>query len=359
MKIVLDRADFLRALEFQVSKETRSLSDVYTLVLLSTDSGVLKLRSTNGEQLAESWSQAEIIKAGSAALKYDLLYDLIKNLSTREVILEVVPEEQKAFILSGKSKYRLSLFDQSDLLLFHAHATQHLLTISCLELKKVLMLTSFVAKGQFLTDDVGKLLISQIDKDTIEFASSDSIRLCLLRVRFKGIKKIDTTAIPVQSLEAVRNYCSCLTDEDLIEIWVSDKFLTLKSEYANLSVLKTSTKFVDYNAFRDLEFGVSLIVSVSDMEKALKRLLGVTGEARLIKLIPRKDKLVLFSRSAVMGDGEEEVDAEALGTFSENNEPYMFNGAYLHDFFRLQTENERARLDFSNPQSVLKLRFED
>ncbi|MCS6962324.1 MAG: DNA polymerase III subunit beta [Deltaproteobacteria bacterium] len=357
MKVVFDKAEFMRALELQVSREGRSLIELFSMVLVKANNEGIKLISSNGEEIAESLVPGDVKQPGEVCLKFDVLYDIVKDLSSREVILDYDVDQRKVVLTSGKSRYRLVAFDHKDFPLPAVGESAPIATISALELRRILELTAFPVSKSAPDQNANKLFISQSKSDPslIEFVGTDMCRLALLRVNIDASSFFGKMSIPVEALDDLKGFIGCLADHDIVAILDYGKFIALKTEYSSLSILKGGDKFLDYKVVLKESFINSIKLNLEDLYKAVKRISSLAGEGNVIKISMEKDKIILTARNYSLGEGEEELDI-LDGTV----EPMaiMLNSSYLTDFLRLPVQVDSIWLDSNGHDEAIRLRLD-
>lgn len=354
MHAIFDRADLHRVLEFQVSKEGRNLVDLFSLILIKLENGIARVISSSGQEVAESWTQAQVVSEGSVCVKFKVLYDLVKDLSSREVVINSDFERKRVIVSSGKSKYRLAMFDAQDFPLPVHGSSSKALALSALELKRILDLVSFVVNPAGGVENTDKVLMAPRG-EAVEFVSADSSRMALVRAKFAKSKLQSASTISHSSVEALRRFCSCLGDNNVIEISDDGKFLIFQAEYSSLSVLKPSPIFIDYQSALNRRFPHYVTFNHKDLEKAVRRISNLTQTTRPVKIVANPNKLLLLVKNSELGDGEEEVDVFS----SSGGEISTFvQISFLSDFLKLQPPGERSIMDFNTPSDALRMRFE-
>lgn len=354
MHVIFDRADLHRVLEFQVSKEGRNLVDLFSLILLKVENGVARVISSSGQEVAESWTQAQVISEGSVCLKFKVLYDLVKDLSSREVVLNSDFERKRVILTSGKSKYRLAMYDAQDFPLPVRGNASKALTMTTMELKRVLDLVSFVVNPSGSVENTDKILMAPRG-ESVEFVGTDSSRMTLVRSKFAKSKIQKASTIAHSSVEALKRFCGNLADSNAIEIMDDGKFLIFQTEYSSLSILKPSPVFLDYQSALNRRFPHSITFNHKDLDKAVRRISNLTQPTTSVKVIINPTKLLLVAHNSNLGEGEEEVDVLS-STGGEVST--LIQISFLSDFLKLQPPGERSLLDFGGPEDALRMRFE-
>ncbi len=352
MRVILDRGDLLKALNFQVAKDSKTISDIFSWVNLSSDSNSLRLRSINGEQSCETCIQAEVLSPGSATVKYKLFLDLVKEFMSREVVIELSPQDQKLVIMSGKSKYRLNVFNSEGVYDFSYLESGKLFSLSNFEIKKILSITGFIIKGDLISDDLNKILITPVGKNSVEIVSTDATRLSIINLSGVSISVDEPLALGANGVDAIKGFCSNLDDEDVIDFLNSDKYVILKTDEVTLSLLKAPSKFPNYRPIIQSSFENKVCLNVSEFDRALKRLLAISDETRNVKISFKKNSVVLYSHSATAGDGEDEIDAEVK--LNSKVDSIIFDCRFLMDFFKLGQTNDQATIEFKDAESVAR-----
>lgn len=321
---------------------------VLSNVLLSTESGRLKLSVTNQDTSITTFIGASIDEEGAITVPARLLHEFISNLETGNVVGEV--KGTALYLSSEKASSKFLGIDAQDFPDLPKLPKKFNLTIDSKVFSEAVLETSFSAA----IDEARPILTGVYlcaSESILSVAAVDGFRLSERTLKLKEkIKDEFICVVPSKILaETARLFTS---SKELLEISVSEEtpLAIFKSGDIVLTTTLIEGDFPDYKKLIPSE--EKLITSATflskDFEKALRLANVFAKEAtNIVKLKVDSDKEVLYvsSSSVELGENKSAVTAEVEG----KNVEISFNSKFIMEVL---ANVKREKFTFNFPEKV-------
>lgn len=312
---------------------TRGSLEILSNVMLSTESGRLKISATNLEVGINYWLGAKVEKEGAITVPARLLTDIVSSLSSEKVELEL--EELNLHLNSDKDKLTIKGISVEEFPLIPSIDTTSF-KISSRVLRDALNLVNFAAA----LDEARPVLSGvymNVDGDKLTLAATDSYRLAekVIKLDKKVTDKYEII-IPARALiELARTLADF--DED-IKVCINDNQILFAATEVEFTSRLIEGNFPNYKQIIPENNDTKAVVKASDLASILKvASLFARENANSVNIFVRaKGKIEVNATSSQIGDSSSVVEAVVDGKDGE----ISFNSRYILDVLsNLKDEN--------------------
>ena len=344
MKFNVNRMDFMKSLQkVQGIVEKRNTMPVLANVFLEAKENQINITATDLEIFIKDKCAADIEKEGTITVNARKLYDIVKELQSDSVDINVGSGE-KVTVKSGKSKFNILGMPAKEFPPFPGIDEEKLKKIDNELLKEMIDKTSIAVS----TDEVryninGYLLLKEKDKTTI--VTTDGHRLAIISAPFDDIVEEGKGVIlPRKSVVEIKKLIEDGGEETFFAI--TDKNATIKKDTTIINTRLIDGEFPDYKQVLPKDNDKNVIINRVELLNALKRVSIVSADKiKGVKFTFEKDSLVLNASSPEIGDATEEINIEYGGEKVE----IAFNARYFIDVLEVLGEE---KIDISLKDSL-------
>ena len=318
---------------------TRGSLEILSNVMLSTESGRLKISATNLEVGVNYWLGAKVEKEGAITVPARLLTDVVNSLSTEKVELEI--EEMNLHVNSQNDKLVIKGISVDEFPLIPSIENTSF-KISSRVLREALNLVNFAAA----LDEARPVLSGiyfNVDSDKLTLAATDSYRLAEKIVKLdKKITDKYEIIIPARALiELARTLADI--DED-IKICIGDNQVLFAASELEFTSRLIEGNFPNYKQIIPETNDTKAIVKASELTSVLKvASLFARESANSVNIFVRsKGKIEVNATSSQIGDSTSVIEAEVSGKDGE----ISFNSKYILDVLS-NIKEERVEFEIS------------
>ena len=359
MKLTIDRSAFLRPLgHVQSVVERRNTIPILANVLLKARNGRVQLTATDMDMdILESVS-CNILQEGSLTVPAHTLYDIVRKLPEgAEVSLEADGENNRVFVLAGRSKFTLPFLPADE---FPAMSDEELpcrFSLGSDDSKALIDKTRFAISNEetrYYLNGIFFHASKTSDVPMLRAVATDGHRLARVEIPLpEGAKEMPNIIIPRKAITEVRK---------LIDDWSDDIDISLSETKICFSIgdIVLSTKLID-GTFPDYERVIpsgndkNMCVNCNELSEAVDRVSTISTEkSRAIKLHLSSNNLVLSANSPESGTATEELGVNYNSEMIEIG----FNSRYLLDIAN-QIEGENVEFSMADPGSPTILRDQE
>jgi DNA polymerase-3 subunit beta len=328
---------------------TRGSLEILSNVMISTESGRLKISATNLEVGLNYWVGAKVESEGAITVPARLISDVVNSLSSEKVVLET--EEMTLHVNSDKDKLSIKGISVDEFPLIPSIEAPAF-SISSKLLKDALLQVTFAAA----LDEARPVLSGvyfNVDGDNLTLAATDSYRLAEKTVKLakKVADKVEII-IPARALmELTRTLGDVSSD---IRVCVSDNQVLFAADELEFTSRLIDGNFPNYKQIIPDANDTKAVVTVSDFTNILKvATLFARESANSINIFVRsKGKIEVSATSAQVGDSSSTIDAEVEGKDGE----ISFNGKYILDVLsNIKEENISFEISGKLNPGVIRL----
>lgn len=318
---------------------TRGSLEILSNVMLSTESGRLKISATNLEVGINYWLGAKVEKEGAITVPARLLTDIVNSLSSQKVELEV--EELNLHLKSDKDKLTIKGISVDEFPLIPSIDNTSF-KISSKVFRDALNLVNFSAA----LDEARPVLSGvymNVDGDTLTLAATDSYRLAEKIIKLdKKITDKYEIIVPARALIELARTLSDF-DED-IKVCISDNQILFAATEVEFTSRLIEGNFPNYKQIIPENNDTKAVVKSADLASVLKvASLFAKENANSVNIFVRsKGKIDINATSSQIGDSSSVVEAEVDGKDGE----ISFNSRYILDVLS-NLKDEKVEFEIS------------
>lgn len=304
-------------------------------ILLKTDKSRLILSATNLETSISTSIGAKIETEGEITINGKVFNDLISNLSSGQIELEVEKESVK--ITSGKFKSNILGSNASDFPTLPSTVGKDSFKLNTKEFTNALSKTLFAVSS----DETRPILtgVLFVFKDnTLYLVSTDGFRLTEIKLK----TKIEIPDLKIIVPKTILNEVSKLTDSEELEVSFDkdNNQIIFKIEDTLLSSRIIEGEFPEYQKIIPTSSICNLTVDKQDLEKATKLAsVFARDSGNIVRFTIKENYLKVKAESSNAGNQEMELEVKTEYLKQEEIE-IMFNFRFLEEFLKIVVSDE-------------------
>lgn len=304
-------------------------------ILLKTDKSRLILSATNLETSISTSIGAKVEKEGEITVNGKVLNDLISNLSSGQIELEVLKEQIK--ITSGTFKSNILGSNTSDFPTLPNSLGKDSFKLKTKDFTEALNKTLFAVS----TDETRPILTGVLfvfQKGEIRLVSTDGFRLTEVVLK----TKVEVPDLKIIVPKAILNEISKLTDSEEIEVSFDkeNNQIIFSVGETILSSRIIEGEFPDYQKIIPSSSICNLTVEKQDLEKAIKLASVFSRDSgNIIKLTIKDQMLVVKSESSSAGNQESEIEIKTEEEVKQEIN-IMFNFRFIEELLKIVVSDE-------------------
>ena len=326
MKLVCTKENLKRGL-FVVSRVVGSGNPLQVLnnILIKTDSGRIKLSSTNLEIGINTWVGGKVEKEGSLTVPARLINEYINNLPSEKVTLEST-ENNTLNLESENYHTNIKGLSAEDFPLIPQVVDEPFAKIDSGELKQALSETIWASATNETQPEISGIFMA-FEEDKLRIAATDRYRLAERTVQLKGeVSGVKEVIIPSRTVSEVYKILGGVTGE--VEIYFSESQVLFKFEDTELISRLIDGHYPDYRQIIPKEFKTETEVEREEFIHALKAAALFVPDSNNVTVQVTPGTGITVTASSV-GAGENTTQIKAKVTGEENSA--VFNYRYLLD----------------------------
>ncbi|MBI2607338.1 MAG: DNA polymerase III subunit beta [Candidatus Doudnabacteria bacterium] len=300
-------------------------------ILIKTDSGRVKLSSTNLEIGVNTWVGGKISEEGALTVPARIINEYINNLPTEKVSLST--KETTLNLESDNYHTNINGLPADDFPLIPQIKEEAFAKVDADELRDALSETIWAAATNESQPEISGIFFS-FEENKLTIASTDRYRLaerkCLLKTRVREKKEVIIPSRTISELYKILG--SGLKD---VEIYFSESQVLFKFNDTELISRLIDGQYPDYAQIVPKEFKTEVVVGREDLMHALRAAALFASESNNIQLeAVEKKGLVIKASSAQAGENTTDIQAGVQGL----NNSAVFNHRYLLDCLNVLPE---------------------
>lgn len=360
MKLIILKNNLKKGLEF-VSKAIGNNANlpIISNVLIKTAENKIKIIATNLEIAVVATITGKVIEDGSLSVPYDVLLNIVNNLSSERISLEVknnnlaVNADNYDALIQGISESEYPIIPK-------IKDEKEFVEVNASVLGESLAKVSIAAGANELRPEINGVLMV-IESSAIKLVATDSFRLAEAKLsegQFKnhlseGFKVI----IPLKTAEILSKLAK-ESDDKPISIYFENNQILARTEGVEMISRLIDGKFPDYEAIIPKSLGAEAVISREELTNALKLANSFAQRVKDVKL-RSKDKKVLevYSSDNSLGENKYLIPAKITGNTFETtfNLKYLLDGVRAEDndqiFLGINEDNKPALIKTPNSNS--------
>ena len=336
---------------------------VLSNVLLSTDSGRLKLSATNLEIGINTWIGAKVEQDGAITVPARTFADLVNTLPSERIDMELSVRTQTLHIRCGRSTANIKGIDAQEFPLIPAPEGTGQILIEAETLNKMISQVAFAAA----TDESRPMLtgvLTKFEQDQVTMAAADGFRLSVRSAELKTrVAEKLQVLIPAKALTELARISG--EQQDAIEITITParNQILFRLTHTDLVAQLIDLQFPDYEQIIPRRRNTRAVVNAQELLKAGRAASIFAREAAnttRLHIVPGGEltpgHVTVAARSDETGDNVGEIDAVVEGDEME----IAFNVRYLLDVLSV-VDTPQIALETTTPSSpgVIRLVGDD
>lgn len=339
MKLICKQSDLANALNIvQKAISTKTTLPILTGILLEAKNGSLKLTGNDLSIGIEKSIEAEIIEEGTTVVSSRIFGDFVRKLPNANV--EVSMTDKKLTIECMKSHIDLVTYDAIEYPELPQITESNAFTISKMLIKNMIRQTIF-ATSQDETRPILTGSYIEIENNKISMVAIDGFRVAIKNAQINT--SIQTKmVVPAKTLNEINKILGSSEDNELIEIFVSDKNILFKVDDIKIVSRLLEGEYVKYSQMIPNEFKTRIEINTAELLHGIERvsLLSREGKNNSIKLSIKDNKMEISSIVEI-GMANDEIQLKLEG----NNIDIGFNPKYLIDVLKV-IDSEEIYMEF-------------
>jgi len=329
---------------------TRGSLEILSNVMISTESGRVKISATNLEVGVNYWVGAKVEKEGAITVPARLITDVVSSIGSEKVSLEL--EDMTLHVNSDTDKLSIKGISIEEFPLI-PNIENTAFKISTKILREALSLVTFAAA----LDEARPVLSGiyfLVDGDKLTLAATDSYRLAekVIKLDKKVADKIEII-IPARALMELSRTLADITGD--IKVCVNDNQVLFAADEVEFTSRLIDGTFPNYKQIIPDSNDTKAIVKVSEMAGILKvASLFARENANSVNIFVRsKGKIEVNATSSQVGDSSSTIGAQVEGKDGE----ISFNSKYILDVLA-NIKEENIEFEISGKLNPGVIRFE-
>ncbi|HTL39615.1 MAG TPA: DNA polymerase III subunit beta [Methylomirabilota bacterium] len=326
MKLICTKENLKKGL-FMVSRVVGSGNPLQVLnnILVKTDSGRIKLSSTNLEIGINTWVGGKVEEEGALTVPARLINEYINNLPSEKVTLEST-ENNSLNIESENYHTNIKGLSADDFPLIPQVVDEPFAKLDGEELKKALSETIWAAATNETQPEISGIFMG-FEQDKMRLAATDRYRLAERLVQLKSsVISAKEVIIPSRTVSEVYKILSNVSGE--VEVYFSDSQVLFKFQDTELISRLIDGQYPDYRQIIPKEFKTEVDVERDELIHALKAAALFVPDSNNVTVEITPDQGITVTASS-MAAGENTTQIKASVTGMANSA--VFNYRYLLD----------------------------
>lgn len=356
MKIQINTSELSQKLTIvNHSISSRSQLPVLANILIETINDKLILKGTDLEIGIEAVCNADILEPGGITVPVKQFFELINSLPLEKIDLEL--KENSLIVTSKKTKSVFQTINKDEFPKLYEEKGILIARLKSEYLKKDLSSLIFAASLDNTKPALSGLLLKE-EKEGFLLVATDGYRLSLKRHQATSITRVDnlnSDASMIIPSRIFRELSMMKNDNEDILMYVSKSNNQVAFEVGDILIVGRliEATYPNYEKIIPLDFSASVEFDREEMLKAVKICsIFARDSANIVRLTIEKEKIIVSSQTASIGENSVSVEARLTG---EENE-IAFNAKYLLDALS-NINTERMNFSMTGPLNpgVLKI----
>ena len=330
----------------------RTTLPVTQYILISTDSGRLKLTATNLEIAITTWIGASIETEGEVTIPARLFSDFVNSLPSGEVTITLTDSPLGVELHSGKFECRILGVSAEEFPPIPTVDGDVLVSIPAATLRKSINQVAFAAA----TEDSRPVLTGvqiEIQSNQLTFAAADGFRLAVHKSSIdSAISESIDFIVPSRTLRELERIIADVQTDVQMSITPTKNQVLFKSGEIELTSQLLAGSFPNYNQLIPQNYSTRAIVDANEFSRATRSAsIFARDGSGIVRLqvspgTGEDDKLIVSARAEELGDNSGEIIAQTEGDESK----IAFSSKYLSDVLNI-LGSDQVILETTSPSS--------
>jgi DNA polymerase-3 subunit beta len=362
-EIVINRDALLDAISVAAGiVEPKTTIPILSNFLFVAGMNGLEITATDLDRSIVTPVPAKVKKPGSVCIPARKLYDYVKLLAPGAEITLKTLENNWVQIRSGRSNTRMVGMGRANYPQVADIGDRKTINLPVYALKQLIAQTSFAISNEESRYTINGALLG-IEADRLYMVATDAHRLALSERNepiagaeklFKANETRFTILVPGRALDDLNTMLS-VTDATEISFASDDNSIYFIVGHRRYATRRATGQFPNYEAVLPRDNNNTFIVSVTEVERAIKRVATFADERTGgIKLSIGENALTFSATSTENGESEETVE-----TIYDKDPIVMgFNSAYILDFLKAMGNKGEIKFCLKDDHSAASLKPE-
>ncbi len=323
MKFSITQSEFAEVIQTVIGTvPSKSTLPVLSALLVEASGGRLSVTATDLDISVKTGVECEIAGEGKACLPARRLADIVRELPSDKVHVEIAQE--KALLKCGKGVFRLMGLSPDDYPKLPEVSPERQVKLGTDPLRKMIKKCIYAVSNDETRPMLNGVLV-ELGEGTFGMVATDGHRLaCVTREHDVGKGSMADIIVPPKALNQVLR----LAGEDEVKVGFAKNYAVFEMGRTTVFCRLLEGPFPDYRQVLPTEHPKKATMSRLELLGAVRRVSVLADQAtRQIKLGLRKDSAEVATRTADVGEATEEVPAK----YSGEDIDIGFNAGYLLD----------------------------
>ena len=340
MKITIQKNTLLTALSrIQGIVEKNSIKPITSNALIKAVDNKITVSATN-LQIAIKTTSSEVIikKEGQISLNAKKLFEIIKQLPDKEIIIEE-NENYHVTISSGKALIEMIGLPPEDFPVFMEEEKEDYIKLDKTIFLSMLNFTSFSISRDDSKPNICGAFIESLENGKARMVTTDGYRLSIVDENAGKIKIEEGITIPVKGINEINKIILENKADKNINVCIKKNIFVLKIGDINLFIRLIEKKFPNYKVIIPGEGHKKTIIKLekNKIRDALKIMCVIANENnRPVYFKFLGDKLSLHTEDSDFGSAQEDITIKDPVKKEIN---FCINGSYLIDIINVIEED--------------------
>lgn len=317
-------------------------------IVIKTESGRVKIYSTNLEMGVNCWLGAKIEEEGEIAIPARIFADFINNMASEQVT--IITKENIVSINADNFKTKIIGFSTKDFPLIPKSKNTSFVS---LEARQLYLLISAVLESASLSETRPELagVFIHFSPARVESAATDSFRLAEQVVFSAEVKNEQSVILPKTTAQEMIRVLSPRSGPVTVAISENQIFFTAGDVEVVSRLI--DGHYPDYKRVFPEKIAARLTLSRTELEKSVRLASIFTSQMADIKIQSFKEGLKILAKNTDKG----EVDLTVKGALKGDPFKITVNYRYLLDGLK-NISTEKLVMEFTGEDSPLMLKPE-
>lgn len=330
---------------------------ILTYCMITATSTFLELVATDIEVYAKIKIQANILKEGSFCINAKNFYDILKEMPSSEICLEMDDTYNILRLNCKDIKFSLLISSTEEFPHLHFENNGHSFVVNSFDLQQMISSISYAMPYDETRTFLNGIFLHSIKdanggKEKLRAVATDTHRLALidvLNLNHECESLTNGIIIPRKGVSEIKKLTDSYPGTN-VQISVDDSFIYLSvDEMFFLSVRLITREYPQYQFIIPTKTMYKMIVKHGTFITAVKRIKTLASEkSNGVKFLLTKNNLILSANRPSLGDATERIEIDYQGKDIE----IAINAKYLVDTISV-LEDEEINFEFNNERGPI------
>lgn len=341
MKVQMHRAEFVRLIgKIQSIVPVKPSVPILANVLIEAENDQLIISATDLTVSMRVFGAARVLEAGGITLPAKHLFQLMRELTTPEIVIETLSPEV-AVIHAGSSNFRIQGMHQSEYPELPDLSEGYQLHFKSESLKEMLLRTAFAAARDDSRQVLNGVLLQKADS-LATFIGTDGRRLARNKVEIEATSaESGSYILPIKAVEEIVK----ITDGESVKLILMPEKLAIETDSVTLITKLIAGQYPDVTRVIPQKSENTITLHREELITLLRQVsLFTEDEKKAVRFSFAEGALHLTAASGNIGEGKVSMPVNYSGPKLEIG----FNPRYFLDILR-HVKDETVKFEVSDP----------